>query len=157
MYEELTQEQYSKLSLQQRVDELKKWIENELENFQNYIRNFSSSGMENEDIEDIIATPLDELPPLINTYPEDSAQHFLVKYRLAHNIEDCEESILDATEYGKLCCKLAHEAAEDESKARYLNYLDEGIHDSIVICNMFGFEDLRKNLKAWAPSTYPTK
>lgn len=152
MYKELTNEDYQKLSPDDRITELRKWLNGELEYHRNQIRSIAGTDIEQDsDVDNVIATPFDELPTLISDYPEYSAACFLVKYRLEHNIEDGDISVLDTDEYGKLSCDLALDP-DNEENYRQIKEERGHIKDLITLCRIFCFEDLQKNFEAWCPN-----
>ena len=150
-YLELTAEQYAGMPMECRVFELAKWIADCLENQMAVMRSIAGTSMESDpEIENVIATPFNDLGMMINDYEEDSACHFLLKYRLEHHSEDCDERILDTNEYGKLSCEYARDSDQEED-IRDIQNIRNYCHDLILLCRIFGLPELEERLQAWCP------
>lgn len=141
---------YEQMTAEQRIAEFRKWMEDALDNHRATVRSLAGTMVEQDpDIENVIATPFNELALLINDYKEDSPEHFLIKYRLENNVGDCEESILDTNEYGELSCSLIIEGDTDDEEE--LAAERTSIDELIDLCRIFCFEDLQKSFEAWRP------
>jgi hypothetical protein len=154
MYEVLTNKQYRKLTAEDQIVELKKWLSDQLDNHCAVMRSVSGTLIEADpEIEEAIGADLNELPTMINDYEEGTAANFIVKYRLANAIEDCDDSILDTDEFGKVVMKLlSNSEYESEEDINIIRSHKSFCSDMITVCLIFGYEDLRKSFIAWHPN-----
>jgi len=150
-YQELTTDQYKALPLEGRVEELRKWLEDQLDNQRSVLRSVAGAMPEvDPEIEEVIGVELKELPKMINEYEENSAAHMILKYRLENAIEDLDDTILDTDEFGETIMKVVSEFDSEEDQ-RTINTYRSFSDDMISICQIFGFEALRKSFNAWRP------
>jgi hypothetical protein len=151
MYTELTAEQYMSMTNEEQINELKKWIEDTLDNQRAIIRTIAGTILEmDEDVTEVIEAPFKDLATLLNNYDEDSAAYAILKYRLDHNVEDCDDLILDTDELGRVICRIALDC-ESEEEGQDLKDI-RAYNDTLqTFCRIFGFEALLKSLRAWRP------
>lgn len=150
-YKVLTSDKYKALPLEGRVEELRKWLEDQLDNHRSVLRSVAGAMPEvDPEIEEIIGVELKELPKMINDYEEGSTAHMILKYRLANGIEDLDDTVLDTDEFGETIMEVVSEfdSEEDLNTLRAHRSFSD---DMISICQIFGFEALQKSFNAWKP------
>jgi hypothetical protein len=151
MYKEKTPEQYKALSLEQRATQLQRWLEDQLDNHQSVIRSIAGTTPESDpNIDNVLGADFKELPTMINDYEEGSIAKFLLKHRLQNNLTECNDSLLDLDDAGRISVKLLHEG-DSEENIDIIRAHKTFAYDMIVICKIFGFEGLQKSFEAWCP------
>jgi hypothetical protein len=151
MYTELTAEQYMSMTNEEQINELKKWIEDALDNHRAIIRSIAGTMTEiDEDIAEALEASFKDLATLLNSYDEDSAAYAILKYRLDHNVEDCDDLILDTDELGRIICRISLDCTseEDGQDLKDIRAYNDNLQ---TFCRIFGFEALLKSLQAWCP------
>ncbi len=151
MYQELKPGEYKKMSLEQRVGEFKKWVEDQVLNMKAIVRSVAGTIPEaNTEIEEVIISDFKYLPKLINNYEEDSAAYALLKYRLENNIVNCDDSILDTDTFGAITineCGYCDSEEDIQTLDAQRNLADE----LLTLCRIFELKDLETTIKAWRP------
>ena len=151
MYQELKPDEYKKLSLEQRVGELKKWLEDQILNMKAIIRSVAGTIPEaNTEIEEVILSDFRYLPKMINDYDDDSAAYALLKYRLENNIVNCGDTVLDTDMFGAISVKECG-YCDSEENIQTLDAQRNLADELITLCRMFQFKDLETTLHAWRP------
>lgn len=154
-----TIEQYKVLPVDQRINELKKWMEKEINSIKTILRS-TVLVLPDGDTEtgEALTLGFEELPLVINDYSPESAAAFIIKYRIEHNIEvvEDEEDILNLKEMGKIVAKEIHKAQSGRSAqlSGINTTLDmQQYMDSLrQICTILGFEEELDDLNAWRPN-----
>ena len=151
-YTGLTSEQYKALPLEGRVEELRKWIEDCLDNHRATIRSIANTMPEwDDDIAEVIDTPFKDLPKKINDYEEDSVAHIILKHRLDNNMITCDDSVLDLDMVGQCIRDNYLRECDSEEDVNDLQDIRSSTEDLITISRIFNFEALTKSLESWKP------
>jgi hypothetical protein len=150
MYQNLGTEAYEQMTLEQRIDEMRKWVEDQVSNYKAILRAIAGTIPESDpDIDTVITVDLRDLPPMINDFDGNSTAHAILKYRLENSIETCDSFILDSDIIGHITAEICSECDEEDniSITQQRNFADE----LLIICGIFGFKDLASSISAWRP------
>lgn len=150
-YEDLDLNVYKVMSAEEQRTEMRKWLEDALNNHQSTMRSIGGTMPEQEeDIKDAIEAPFEDLGMLINEYDEDCTAYFIIKYRLENNITSTDDSILETDAYGEHTVQMS--CFDDTQESRdTLESEREMLCDLKQLSKIFGFEDLVKSFIAWCP------
>lgn len=153
-----TLKQYARLSPDQRIAELKNWIEAELDNTRTCLQQLVGISPEGDsEVETALGTPLDELPLLISTYEEDSMANKIVKKRLADSITDDDIYVLIDSEWGAERMKdyfqkqASGDACYSQADEDTLHNCYHKITNLMELTTILGEEDLYKKVATWLP------
>jgi hypothetical protein len=151
-------EKYAAMPAVKQIAELKKWIESELDDAMRSLQQMTGLHPDvDRDIENVMATPLEDLPTLINRYSEDSMAHELVKKRLADGIseEGCWD-LIDSKWGVSLVNKNIQSQIDSgpgmtqgDDECLHTNYYH--ITNLMELATILGDEDLHKKIANWLP------
>lgn len=152
-------EKYAAMPAVKQIEEIKKWIESELDDAIRSLQQlvgFHPDG--NRDVENVMATPYEDLPTLINDYDEDSLEYALVKKRIADHISEEDTWDLLDSEWGaekvkeEIQRKIEVQSWEEEggdAQTLHANYFQ--ILNLMELSTLCGDEDLHKKVTTWLP------
>lgn len=151
-------EKYDAMPAVKQIEEIKKWIESELDDAIRSLQQlvgFHPDG--NRDVENVMATPYEDLPTLINNYDEDSLEYALVKKRIADNISEEDTWDLLDSEWGadkvkeKIQCMIDCSTGmlQADQETLHTNYFQ--ILNLMELSTLCGDEDLHKKVTTWLP------
>lgn len=145
---------YTALPAEQRIDEMKHWMLEEISNLKALLRSIGGILSEVEpEIEKALSVKFDELPVVMSELEDNSAANFVVKYRMEHNITtvdyQTECMILNQRDMGQINSDFIRlTEGNDYQEAKELQkYMDS----MVQICTILGFEEELNDLLAWRP------
>lgn len=151
MYKVLNKSEYDRMDVGYKVDELKKWLTDQLDNHKAVMRSITGTMPEGDpDLETVMAVDLRDLPTMINDFEEDSAAYAVLKYRMENSIDVCDDSILDSEVIGRIVMEIVPDCDSEEDTRTLLAHRS-AVDDLMTICLIFGFDDLRNDFAAWRP------
>ena len=150
-------EQYSCMTAVKQIEEIKKWIESELDDARSNLQSLVDLNPdEDSEVETALGTPLNELPTLINAYAEDSMAHKVIKKRLADSIPEDDIYVLIDGEWGaeRMQESIRDRLGKDgfyngDSDTLNSNYYH--ITNLMELARICGVEDLHKKVSTWLP------
>lgn len=149
MYNELEATAYNQMSSEEKILEVRKWVDNTFADCKYQLRVLACIPEDRIDILTVIRTPYKDLPKLINEYDEESVQHMILKHRLENKIVHCTPNVLDINTIGIFTAKLLQEVDGEDALALekicvQLDYLRD-------LCKILGFQDLLEDIIIWKP------
>ena len=150
MYNDLGATAYNQMSSEEKILEVRKWVDNQLTDCKYQLRVLACIPDDDPDILTVIRTPYKDLPKLINEYDEESVQNMILKHRLENKIEHCTMNVLDINEIGIFTAKILQEDVDGddavalEKICKQLDYLRD-------LCKILGFQDLLEDIILWRP------
>jgi hypothetical protein len=150
-YQELPTESYKKMFPKDQIAELKKWLEDQLNEHRAILRSVAGAIPEcDPDLDTVLSVDMRDLPKMINDYEEDSLAHAILKYRIANKVEICDDSILDSDMVGEIVVKIC-ECCDSEEDMRTLQNQRSVADSMVTLCRIFCFKDLEKSFLTWYP------
>jgi len=151
MYKELDYKVYGSMSNEQKILELRKWVEDQFANCRATLRAIAYIPDDDPDILTVIKTPFKDLPKLINDYDEGSVQHMILKYRLDNNIVTGDVSLLDINIIGKITAECCGDSPLTDEDTAAICHNRAVIDELRTICKIFGFMYILEDLIIWRP------
>jgi hypothetical protein len=154
MYKPLNPKQYKKLSHEKRVEELRKYLNDSLDNIKAVVISIAGCNPEVEDdIGEVLSVSFEELPTLISSYNQDSVAHAILKYRLENQVEGpCDDALLKLDALGEIIAKECESLGESQEDTDYINEIRDLIDNHyLILCDIFCLEDLKKSFSTWRP------
>lgn len=149
MYSLLKATAYNQMSSEEKILEVRKWVDNTFAYCRYQLRNLACIPDDDPDILTVIKSPYKDLPKLINEYDQNSVQHMILKHRLENKIVHCTMNVLDINAIriytlNELRDVDGEDALTDEMICSQLDYLRD-------ICKILGFQDLLEDIILWRP------
>lgn len=153
MWELKSLEHYAALPAEQRIDDMKHWMLEEISNLKALLRSVAGVLPEiDSESWEALSAMFDDLPLIMSDLEDHSVANFIVKYRLEHDIKTVDHQtecmILNQREMGPIITDLIScgvDGSNYEDVKNYQRYMDS----LIQICTILGFEEELKDLKAW--------
>lgn len=154
MYKILKPEQYKKLSYEKKVEELRKYLNEQLDGVRSCVISIAGCTPEiNDDIGEVLSVSFEELPTLVANYQQDSVAQAILKYRLENQIKGpCNDDLLYLDAFGEIIAKECEALGESQEDTDYISEIRDQIDEQyFVLCDIFGLEDLKKSFSTWRP------